>query len=119
MLDRFIKKQSSFASHETAPLTIKSKSGLSAEGVAVLRSKTQKPVNRRQPSSAVSAYDCSSFALRAHTSARGEKKDRREKSSGLLKCLNKVFYLFPKEFYCSLYLPYNTAFAAADAGNTV
>ena len=50
------------ASHETAPLTIKSKSGLSAEGVAVLRSKTQKPVNRRQPSSAVSVYDCSSVA---------------------------------------------------------
>ena len=69
MLDRFIKKQSSFASHEMAPLTIKSKSGLSAEGVAVLRSKTQKPVNRRQPSSAVSDYACSSLA-NARASAR-------------------------------------------------
>lgn len=51
-----------FASHETAPLTIKTKSGLSAEGVAVLHSKTQKPVSRRQPSGVVSVYDCSSVA---------------------------------------------------------
>ena len=49
------------ASRETAPLTIKTKSGLSAEGVAVLQSKTQNPVYRRQPSSAVSVYDCSSL----------------------------------------------------------
>ena len=61
--------QHAFASHETAPLTIKTKSGLSAEGVAVLRSKTQKPVSRRQPSSAVSVYDCSSLA-NARASAR-------------------------------------------------
>ena len=43
------KNNKNFASRETAPLTIKSKSGLSAEDVAVLRSKTQKPVYRRQP----------------------------------------------------------------------
>lgn len=59
----------SFASRETAPLTIKTKSGFSAEGVAVLRSKTQKHVSRRQPSSAVSVYDCSSLAI-ARASAR-------------------------------------------------
>lgn len=57
------KNNKNFASRETAPLTIKSKSGLSAEDVAVLRSKTQKPVYRRQPSCAVSDYDCSSLAI--------------------------------------------------------
>ena len=70
--------QHAFASHETAPLTIKTKSGLSAEGVAVLRSKTQKPVSRRQPSSAVSVYDCSSLELRSRASARGGGHSRQE-----------------------------------------